>query len=680
MPTYQLTGPNGKKYRVEGDSPEGAMQALRKMFQQTGQSQHREFDGSEVPGYNPETGIVERKAEPSRGVAATMSALDAFPVTGPFVRSGVENAAAGAMSLLTGKPQAEIRAEMGEMTDEAQKAYPYTSGAAGIGGGVVGLLPAIAAAPAAFGAGTGGGLLGVLTQMGTGTLSGSLVGGADAAVRSGADAEEIKNGAMWGGGLGMVGAPIGHMVGAGLRKGLEFLRGAPSKAQVKFTEALERDVVDDPVARLQDLGPEAMPMDLGANLRGQAGALASTPGRGQEIVRTAIRDRNAGANQRIRSEVDATLGPAQVPSEIDARIVQKQRALDPEYDLAFRRAKAVNTTDIANQLESDMVNLRGDAQKAAQRIRKMLDVTGTDQLDPHPGTLFQTRQAIDGMMETATDSKVKAFLTRTRKAIDAELARAVPDLKRVDARFAEFARQREALTTGQQLLDSGRTAMRPQELDAYLRDNAMTPAPYQQPSLVPQRLREGARAEIERIIGTNANDRVALQRLIKGEGDWNRDRLAILFGKDKAERIIKVLDRERTFYDTSQEVTGNSLTAARQQAQTELGIRGEQKKGAVRSALNLNAGDAAASLIDRMTGGVREASKQRMHEELGRLLANRDPQALQAVVRLVDGARRRGDITARQASEIVQSLMQSSATGAGDAPRRPLELTIGGAR
>jgi hypothetical protein len=74
---------------------------------------------------------------------------------------------------------------------------------------------------------------------------------------------------------------------------------------------------------------------------------------------------------------------------------------------------------------------------------------------------------------------------------------------------------------------------------------------------------KGARADIERIIGTNANDRVALQRVIKGEGDWNPQKLATLFGQDKADRILAVLDREKTFDLTSNRVIKNSATAER---------------------------------------------------------------------------------------------------------------------
>ncbi|RVD49402.1 hypothetical protein EN746_21150, partial [Mesorhizobium sp. M8A.F.Ca.ET.023.02.2.1] len=154
-------------------------------------------------------------------------------------------------------------------------------------------------------------------------------------------------------------------------------------------------------------------------------------------------------------------------------------------------------------------------------------------------------------------------LTTARQAVDDELRASVPGIKEVDAKYAELARQKDAVQRGQSVLSSGREAPRPDELAAEVRQGALPQGLQVGPSAVPLRLREGARAEIERIVGTNANDRVALQRLIKGEGDWNRARLSTLFGSDKARSIIDLLDRERLFADTSNIVTRNSETAAR---------------------------------------------------------------------------------------------------------------------
>jgi hypothetical protein len=65
---------------------------------------------------------------------------------------------------------------------------------------------------------------------------------------------------------------------------------------------------------------------------------------------------------------------------------------------------------------------------------------------------------------------------------------------------------------------------------------------------------------MDRVVGTNANDPAALQRLVKSDGDWNRDRLRTLFGP-RADEALDAIDRETTFYRTNNRVTSGSDTA-----------------------------------------------------------------------------------------------------------------------
>lgn len=341
--------------------------------------------------------------------------------------------------------------------------------------------------------------------------------------------------------------------------------GVRTKDMTRIIKQMQRDGMTPTQinARLAELGPDATLMDVGPNLRQEGQRIFAKGGRGRGIIDEVLTPRDQGANARIRGDVDATLGPAPVPSQIEQGIATNQGALGPSYEAALRNGRRVDTGTIAGQLESDIVNLRGAAQQAAQRVRGMLNVNGTPELDPNPRTLFETRKAIDGMLATEADPNAIRVLSRTRADVDQVLARTVPGIKDVDAQFSELARQQGALGRGQQSLDSGRTAPRPTELADEFQQGALPQGTQVGPSAVPLRLREGARAEMDRIIGTNANDRVALQRLIKGEGDWNRARLGTLFGQDRADRLISVLDRERTFAETSNRIMKNSATAER---------------------------------------------------------------------------------------------------------------------
>src|SRR5690606_29595111 len=101
---------------------------------------------------------------------------------------------------------------------------------------------------------------------------------------------------------------------------------------------------------------------------------------------------------------------------------------------------------------------------------------------------------------------------------------------------------------------------------------------------------------LERIIGTNANDRVALQRILKGEGSWNYDRMVSTFGKEKTDALFALMSRERMMAETEALALSGSRTAPLTAAQKEL--FDERQPGIARHAMNMNFGDATARALD----------------------------------------------------------------------------------
>ncbi|SDP08280.1 hypothetical protein [Phyllobacterium sp. OV277] len=529
-------------------------------------------DGSVGPSY-------ARGGQPLDGGkdAAVAGFFDGMPVVGPYVLGGLQRSVAGLRAPFTDKTYAEELADVQKYDKQVMDANPGSTTAGRITGGVIGSAGMVAAAPTLFGAG-GGGLLGKTFASG---VSGATIGGADSAVRSDGDWREAGKGAFIGGLTGGAAPLAGQAIGAGARSFMDMVarRGAAKAAEMapgalaRLGRAAAADGLDAPAlqTRLAELGPDAMIMDLGPNLQRQAGAIAATPGRGQEIVRNAVNQRQMGANQRIIGELNDTLGPVRSPIQINQGIQEGQRATGPAYAQSFADGVPVQTDYIANALEQQGRTLRGPQQRAVQQVRQMLNEAGRDNLDTNPYTLFQTRNAIDGMLAGEQNPQVIRVLTQTRQQIDENLSRNVPGIKMADAQYEELARQNHGLNRGSQVLDSGKTAPRPEDLA-----NEMTAGVQPQglsvgPSGEAFRMTQGARAEIDRIVGTNVNDVVALNRIVKGEGDWNRDRLATLFGPSRADRIINVLDREKAFANTRHIVGQNSETAARSAAMRELG-------------------------------------------------------------------------------------------------------------
>lgn len=553
------------------------------------------------------------------------SAVEAVPFVGPQIMGGLEQLKAK----VHGTDAQTIHAE--EVANRERQ--PVADIIGKVAGPTLALAPAGMTALGAKALGMTGSLA---SRIGFGMGSGGLIAGGDHLAR-GKSVEEAIDAAKWGAGIGAA-LPA---AGAGIKAAW---RGATGTAFDPAEKALARALSDDQIPvgdiqpRLDALGPDAVVADLGPNLQRQAGALASLPGDAQKTVRQALADRAAGTNRRIIDDTNATLGPAPVPSRIESGIQGNMDALAPQYRALFQNnARAVDTTALAQNLESEVVNLRGDAQRAVRQVRGMLDIEGVPgELDPNPFTLFQTRQAIDGMIEQEANSKVVAALTAARRQVDAILADAVPGLKQVDAKFEELANQRGALGRGQQTLDSGRTAVRPEELQAEMVQGAV-PERGMGPSAVPFRLTQGARAEIERLIGTTANDLNALKSALKGDGSWNRDRLVSLFGEAKADKLLSILEREKTFDATNRIVTQNSETAARGAAQAEVdsgsprGVRdltltgllasGAQKLanvGARTRRTSTNSKIAEALMARRLSGRTLTAVERAMLDRYGR--------------------------------------------------------------
>lgn len=592
------------------------------------------------------------RAPASQVMAGLSSAVEGVPIGGPYLRSGVESAAAGALSTLTGEPYADVRQFMGDMADRSQEEYPITSTIGKVGGAIGGTLPMVLAAPSAFGAGTGG----LLVRSGASALSGAAIGGADAAVRSGGDLEAVKDGTLWGGVFGLAGPSIGALVGKGVSAAGEWLGPGVSKAQRAFGRALGRDGVDDVASRMGAMGPDAMPMDLGPNLQRQAGALAATPGRGQAIVRDAITARQAGAGARVTGALDDALGaPVDTVALADDIIARRSAAARPLYDAAY--AKPVPfTTELEELLKRPaMSRAMGEARRLAANDETFDaatrgwfaniadDGTAAIQRTPSVYELDQTKRALDDMISAAqrggNNNEARIF-TQLKNKLTGMVDAAVPEYKAAREAFSGPAAVLDAIEEGQQVF--GRNLTPAQLKTRMLKMGAAERDAFQQ----------GARAEIAKIMGTARNDALAARSAF--EKGWNKEKLAAILGDAEANKLLGSLDAETAFTRTRDVVTGNSETAARLAAQQDVGA-GARGQGVIEQAGNLNFGTAMARMGDKLLGGARSASQAKVNEELAGLLTSRDPQALTRAIGLIQRAQRRGDIGAERARQLVQA-------------------------
>lgn len=675
---FEVQGPDGQTYEIEADSMQDASQAWMSVRGQIAQQNPRAVGEaiSRQPGSERDrTGHPEFVPPPSaidKAGAFALGAAEGVPVIGPALVQGSRAIAAGIMAPWEGESYGQAFDRAGGIQDKWTEQSPNTKLAGNVTGAVAGTAPLMAAFPGAFGLTQptrAGQILGALR-------GGGALGGTDAAVRSGGDPYETTMGALVGGGTGALGSAIGPLAGKAVKGSADWLLnnrlaksvGLDRRALALLAKtAKDDDVVASASARLADLGPDGTIMDLGPGFQTIAGGIASKPGAGQKILREALKTREAGSAPRIRGQVDDILGPAPVPSQVVEGIEANQRGLSPAYREVFQETSPVDSTDIARYLDREIQTIRGDAQKGLRQVRDMLNRTGTDQLDDNPVVLFETRQAIDGMLQTEANTKVIDALSTARQAIDDQLRASVPRIKEVDAQYAELARQKEAVARGQQFLDGGRTAPRPEEVARELKEGALPRGEFIGPSGVPLRLSQGTRAEIERVIGTTANDRVALQRLLKGEGDWNRARLASTFGDEKADQLIKLLDRERAFYETFDAVTRNSETARRQEAKAALPGGDNRHDFGVREGFIADgvkgAGRAVALKgVDKVAAALQGIKDERTLTMMAKAMAGRQSPVLEALMGSAKGSR----LTGSKVDRVARALLLGSSISAAN--------------
>lgn len=568
MPRYEVEI-GGSKYEVEAPDENALSIAVKQI-----QSQDQKPSSSSSGGWSADN-VVRTLGRGVLGVgsyldeanAATNAAL--APLIDPLLPDSFQKLPQDSFG---GRYDAALEIQRGK-DKSFDKAHPVASPALQVAGGVgsaVGLMRAVPAIGSAV-LGNGGASVPakLAAALGAGGATGAVQGfGAG----EGGAIERSKQAGI----EGLVGAGTGAAmipVAAGVKKGSEAvmkaLFGETDDALSTIGRAGRNYLVknlSDPNKvsllrdRIDELGPQAMLADVSPDWQGVARGAAARPGTRGLIV-DPLTDRANMANTRLRADLDSSLGPAPIPSRIERGLEEGLDTVAEGYRPVMRDAMAVDTQGLAENLDAMVANTRGPEQQAIRNVRGYLNVPGTNELDPNPQALHASRQAIDGLLSSETNPQVIRQLTAARQEVDAILAEAAPGIKDVDAQFSELARQRTALGQGRPILNNEASALRPQEVEEMLAEGALPQGQQIGPSAVPTRMRQGVRAEIDRAVGTKANDTTALRNIVRGEGDWNRDKLGLLFGQENADQALRAIDRETIFGDTANRVTRGSDTA-----------------------------------------------------------------------------------------------------------------------
>jgi len=415
-------------------------------------------------------------------------------------------------------------------------------------------------------------------------------------------------------------------------KGAATLAG--KKIPKKLVQALKNDgiSIDDLGRSVADLGEGALAADVSPGTQALTKAIATTPGKGQKTVVDALMKRKAGAGARIAGGVDDAFGAGIRPGVLDDTLKAGKSAISDEYTDLFKTSDAtVNIKPLAASVDDMIKTEKGKARKVLQGIRKDMNNIDGKSLDDTPEGLMKTRHAIDGALAGENDPNVKRVLADFRKQVDTELTSAVPGVKDLDAKYVELARQSEGYKAGGKALSTGKTTFDPGDFAEQVIQGVTPQGKAVGPSAAAYRMKQGTKQDINRLIGSKGNDRQALKQAVTADGKWNHQKLTSLIGKEKADKLVALLENEMRQYLTEQEALFGSKTAGVTAAQ-EL-LKGSDKIGAVRSAANLNFGDAVVGAADFIKGPFKTQEQQAIANALmssGKV--NRVPSAVPAPV------------------------------------------------
>lgn len=377
-------------------------------------------------------------------------------------------------------------------------------------------------------------------------------------------------GGLLGGALPLTGAAIGSGYNA-IANALAKPDGISRGASRHLIEALSADGAPAVQSRVAQLGPDAMLSDAGPAFLGKAQGASLNSDEGRSILASALTGRNEGTNQRIMSDVNRVLGPAEDPQTVTNAIRARRSEVDSHaYPAALENAPEVRVAPILTELDYLIPRAVGSEQRALTNLRQMMTredpLTGARVSQNDAEVLHKVKQELDNVIQydapglgvpAGALTRQQGALRYMRGQVNNALETQVPGYAEANRQSAALARRGDAVEAGTQYLGSGKTTPSPDRFAAEF-------DPLSQGEKIA--FAKGSRGNIERVLGTKANDLQALRSELQGEGGWNTAKIGTVHGQEAADELAASVDRNLKFRDTYNKVVENSQTAQRQAA------------------------------------------------------------------------------------------------------------------
>jgi len=512
MGEYVVTGPDGKRYKVTGDTPEGAAQAVAKMIgdqpspiaqTRDGGQVFRMSDGSlsfKSPGYaTTDQNAIARLMEGATPLDEAQRTTDELTISQNPVAARVQEFNQGApivgewLDEGVGLVNPQAAQAMRQTSGAMERRHPGQSAGLNVAGGVAYTAPLIAAgggsrsaefigrAPTRIGQASRAAMVGA----GAGAVEGgvSFAGRADEGQRG----QAAVSGAMIGGGLGAALGVFAPMIGEGVASLVKRMKrldarviaeelGISQPAARVVKGYLANDDLDAASRFLSRAGDDAMLAESGPASRQALDSAMSTGGRALSVARPRVDERVSGASSRWLRTLDETLGTADGGIKGASKGIARASApaRKAAYDFAYSRP-----TPMAGRAGSDLqavlaridpgdfnAALREAAKEARNdgiqnlNIMASIDDAGNVTFSQPPSVqeLDYLARGLNNLVEDGTDKVTGAMNAAARRASSQArdlrniLKENVDGYARALKLGGDKIRQTEALVMGRKLL------------------------------------------------------------------------------------------------------------------------------------------------------------------------------------------------------------------------------------
>lgn len=357
--------------------------------------------------------------------------------------------------------------------------------------------------------------------------------------------------------------------------------GAPTRAKAERIVERRANQADpttaqgaiDTLAKAREAGkPMMLPDVLQSGVQGLAGRMARAPGESSEIMKTALRERNAGSVERLSGDINEAFGAEGAYDATQALMQARKTAAKPAYDAAYAHPP-INPDEMAPEGQIGALMDRPSARVGMANARKIAAEEGVDNntlgigLDdagepvfikvPTWQTLDYIKRGIDSVVEEnrGSDGRLNTY----GRAADETRREYVTRLRGLNPKYADAlntwsgpSESLDAIRVGQDALK-----MSPEQNAARLKE--MSPNDREFARLgIGQALRDIANkrgplaAEFDRVSGTQYGS------------TSTRQQLRPFFDNEAAYRkFVDSVTAETTMPRTTNRILGGSQTAER---------------------------------------------------------------------------------------------------------------------